>query len=185
VAFIAVLDACVLVNAPVRDTLLRAAEEDLYRPAFMLQILEEMGSALERNLEKTPEQTSRLTQAIVESFEGALVTVYEALIPVMTNHESDRHVLAAAVKEGAGAIITFNLRHFPPAACAPFGIEVQHPDDFLQSLLGLDEPLMFRILREQAADIDHPLPWVLNALQPHVPDFVRLVSGLSLDRRQR
>lgn len=178
-AFVAVLDACVLVNAPVRDTLLRAAEADLYRPVFTLQILDEMGSALERNLEKTPDQTSRLRQAIVDSFEGALVTDYEALIPVMTNDEGDRHVLAAAVKERAGAIVTFNLRHFPSAACAPFGVEAQHPDAFLQRLLGLDEPLMLRILQEQAADIDRSPQWVLNALEPHIPHFVRLVTAIS------
>ena len=37
---------------------------------------------------------------------------YEQLIPRMTNHEKDRHVLAAAVPGQVPIIVTFNLRHF-------------------------------------------------------------------------
>ena len=34
-------------------------------------------------------------------------------------------------------IVTSNLRDFPEAAVAPYGIEVQHPDDFLSNHLDL------------------------------------------------
>lgn len=50
----------------------------------------------------------------------------------------DRHVLAAAVCGHADAIVTFNLAHFPAAALAPFGIEAQHPDEFLLNQLDLN-----------------------------------------------
>jgi hypothetical protein len=40
--------------------------------------------------------------------------------------ENDRHVLAAALECGAHIILTFNLRHFPPAAL-PTGIAAVTP----------------------------------------------------------
>ncbi len=130
-AFIALLDANVLVNAAVRDTLLRAAEADLYQLALSPDILEEMRGALESNLGRTRQQTDYLMQEMMNAFESAMIDGYESLIPVMGNHEGDRHVLAAAVEAGAEVIVTFNLRHFPETACKPHGIEAQHPDEFL------------------------------------------------------
>lgn len=59
-AFVALLDANVLVNAPIRDTLLRAAEESLYRLILSVDILEEMRRALETNLGRTRQQTDYL-----------------------------------------------------------------------------------------------------------------------------
>jgi len=46
-------------------------------------------------------------------------------------------VLAAAICGHADAIVTFNLGDFPAAAMAPFGVEAQHPDDFLLNQLDL------------------------------------------------
>mgnify|MGYP001185078229 CR=1 FL=1 len=50
----------------------------------------------------------------------------------------DRHVLAAAICGHADAIVTFNLGDFPTQALAPFGVEAQHPDDFLLNQLDLN-----------------------------------------------
>lgn len=60
----------------------------------------------------------------------------------MTNDPGDRHVIAAAVKCGAEAIVTFNLRHFPDAALDTWNIEAQHPDEFLVHLDHLNPDLM-------------------------------------------
>lgn len=46
----------------------------------------------------------------------------------------DRHVLAAAVGVGAEVIVTRNLRDFPPAALAPYGVEARTPDRVLSDL---------------------------------------------------
>ena len=46
---------------------------------------------------------------------------------------ADEHVLEAAANGGAGAIITFNLRHFKTAA-ARFGIATLRPGEALQRL---------------------------------------------------
>lgn len=68
-----------------------------------------------------------------------LVDGYQKLIPALTLPDpSDRHVLAAAIVSSADAIVTFNLKDFPAAELEPYGIEVQHPDDFLWRQFGLD-----------------------------------------------
>ena len=57
-------------------------------------------------------------------FPDARVTSYEELIGSMPNHPKDRHVLAAAVAGRADILVTENLKDFPPAAVANFGITV-------------------------------------------------------------
>ncbi len=46
-------------------------------------------------------------------------------------------MLAAAIRGHANVIVTMNLTDFPREALAPFGIEAQHPDEFILNLLGL------------------------------------------------
>jgi hypothetical protein len=90
----------------------------------------------------------------------------------MTNGPGDRHVVAAAVKCGAEAIVTFNLRLFPEAALDTWNIEAQHPDEFLSHLYHLNSDLMVHILREQAGFIGKTLPELLATLKQGVPNFV-------------
>jgi hypothetical protein len=79
----------------------------------------------------------RRIAAMTASFPDATVTGYEPLVSEMANHEKDRHVLAAAVRAGAEVIVTANLKDFPTAALAPYGITAVHPDDFLLDQLDL------------------------------------------------
>ncbi|MDG1266680.1 MAG: hypothetical protein P8O03_10190, partial [Ilumatobacter sp.] len=59
----------------------------------------------------------------------------DSLVEEMTNDVNDRHVLATAVTVGADVIVTENLRHFPPSACAPHGIVAMSLDDLIGELL--------------------------------------------------
>ena len=45
--------------------------------------------------------------------------------------------VAAAIRSGAQAIVTFNLRDFPKETIVGFGVEAVHPDDFVGDLLDL------------------------------------------------
>ena len=47
-------------------------------------------------------------------------------------------MLAAAIRAGAQVIVTANLRDFPDAELAQFGIEAKHPDEFVMDLFHLD-----------------------------------------------
>ena len=92
----------------------------------------------------------RLTQ-MTTYFPDARVTGYEPLIGSMTNDPKDRHVLAAAVAGRADVVVTENLKDFPPASAAPFGIAVAGQDDFLLGLLGLYPDAVLDALRRQAS----------------------------------
>src|SRR4051812_1551533 len=110
--FIVVVDANVLFPLTLRDTVLRAAAAGFYQVRWSADILDEM----ERNLISTgtvPAQKAVRFRATMEKyFPEAQVTGYQALIPAMTNHPKDRHVVAAAVKAGAQVIATANLKDF-------------------------------------------------------------------------
>ncbi|MDA8219084.1 MAG: PIN domain-containing protein [Dehalococcoidales bacterium] len=118
--FVALLDANVLWSAAVRDTILRAVEADLFRPAWTEQILEELGrSLLREHPYLTSTQIGYLIDRLTQGFPEALVYGYEDLVPAMGNHEGDRHVLAAAVRAGASVIVTSNLAHFDETSRKP------------------------------------------------------------------
>jgi hypothetical protein len=56
-------------------------------------------------------------------------------------------------------IVTQNLRDFPAAALTPFGIEGQHPDDFLCNHLNLAPGVFCEAVRKvRARLVDPPYP---------------------------
>jgi hypothetical protein len=174
--FQVVLDACVLVNAALRDTFLRLAEPpcSLYLPRWSKDIIEETQRTLETKLGLTPPQTAHLFRQLEIHFSDAWVEGYDAFIPAMANHPKDRHVLAAAVVCGAQTIVTFNLRDFPADALAPWNVEAQSPDEFLIHQYHLDPVVVVAALREQAAQHGG---WE-RLMQIHtsaVPEFISLL----------
>jgi len=126
--YTAVLDACVLVPIALAGTLLRVAEKGLYRPLWTDRILSEAQAAIEE-IHPGTDVTKRFA-SMREAFDDALVTGWEGIQDGLTlPDEDDRHVLAAAIKGGAQAIITANLPDFPAQALDKLGLEAPHPDD--------------------------------------------------------
>lgn len=68
----------------------------------------------------------------------------------------DRHVLAAAIRSNADAIVTFNQNDFPEDALAPFGIDVIHPDDFIYYQIDLAPAPCCEALRAQRLALKNP-----------------------------
>lgn len=96
----------------------------------------------------------------------------------MLNDESDRHVLAAAVRARATVIVTNNPRDFSARSREPYGIDVLTADDFLCSLWEQDSGAMTQALQEQAGALINPpqtVHDVLTTLERSVPAFVALV----------
>jgi len=153
--YTAVLDACVLVPIALADTLLRVAEKGLYRPLWTDRILSEAQAAIE---EVHPGvDVGKRFAGMREAFDDSLITGWEDLEGGLSlPDEDDRHVVAAAIKGGAQAIITANLADFPAAALGPLGLEAVHPDDFLLDQLDLSPPTILQVIREQAAHTRRP-----------------------------
>jgi predicted nucleic acid-binding protein len=131
--FIAVYDACVLYPAPVRDLLLEVAGAGLVSAKWTKEIESEWIRNLHAHRADIPfEVLQETADRMVEFLPDCLVTNYEKLtLKLELPDKSDRHVLAAAIKSHAQAIITFNLKDFPEKALQEFDIEPIHPDTFL------------------------------------------------------
>lgn len=178
----AVLGANVLYQAAVRDTLLTAAEAGLFEPFWSAEILAEVERNLvarfiRRQLPNPHERWHHLLAQLTAAFPVAAVAGHEPLIPTLTNHPGDRHVLAVAVQIGADRIVTHNLRDFPAAALQPHRVLATSPDDFLIELFDEAPAPLIDALIAQGARLRRPrtLAATLAQLQGHTPRFARAV----------
>jgi hypothetical protein len=87
----------------------------------------------------------------------ALVTDFEQLIDVLELPDpDDRHVLAATIKARADVIVTTNLKDFPAKTLEQWGIEAQHPDEFLTHQFHLSEPTFLEIVKTVRLRLEKP-----------------------------
>ncbi|MGA2327806.1 MAG: PIN domain-containing protein [Bryobacteraceae bacterium] len=175
---LAILDACVLANFSLCDTLLRCAESPrLFEPKWSEEIMGETTRTLESRLDWPSSLAAYFKAELRAHFAEAWVSDYQSLIPRMTNDEEDRHVLAAAVHCEAPIIVTFNLRHFRPEHLGPWGVRASHPQSFLIDLFRQEHAVVMTKLERQAADRGRILRALLDILNATVPDFAALVAG--------
>lgn len=157
-AFVVLYDACVLYPAPLRDLLVRLANTGIVRARWSEAILDEcFRNILEQRPELKPAALERTRELMKQAVPDCMVTGYEALIDgLVLPDPDDRHVLAAAIRVGAQAIVTFNLRDFPEDRLAQYEIEAQHPDDFVLHTIDLAPGIVTKVVSEQAAALKNP-----------------------------
>ncbi len=173
-----ILDANVIIPAALRDTLLRAAEVELYDVYWSEAILDEVQRNLVKNGLTTAQGAESLTLTLRAFFPNALVTDYENLIPILTNDPKDRHVLAAAIVTGASVIVTSNRKHFPRRATEPHSVMVHSPNAFLTGLFHVAPEPLGQIILDQAAALRKTQVTaadVLDRVALHAPTFATLV----------
>jgi len=136
-----ILDACVLYPAPVRDLLLSLAVAGLYHARWTQDIQSEwVRSLLASRTDLTEAQLVATCEQMNRAVPDSLVENHVTIIPTLTLPDpDDRHVLAAAIMGHADAIVTYNLKDFPANALMQYGIEAQHPDDFVMNQLELSK----------------------------------------------
>lgn len=156
--FTAVYDACVLYPAPLRDFLMWLGLSGRFRARWSAQIHEEWKRNLLRNRsDLTVGQLDRTSALMDRAIPDGLVTDHESLIDGLSLPDrDDRHVLAAAIRCNASVIVTFNQKDFPAAALAPFGVEAQHPDEFIDNLFDLDPAAVVSAAQRQRAQLKQP-----------------------------
>jgi predicted nucleic acid-binding protein len=147
--FRAFLDASVLYPVSLRNLLMRLTLAGLFQARWSPHVHEEWVKAVLRDHPHIPRaRLHELRDAMDERAEDSLVTGYERLIASLTLPDpNDRHVLAAAIFARANIIVTCNLRDFPQAILDSYGIEAQHPDEFLRHLLDQSADRPARIAR--------------------------------------
>ncbi|MEA5616416.1 PIN domain-containing protein [Cronbergia sp. UHCC 0137] len=171
-----VLDSCVIYPMPLRDTLMRAAEAELYELYFSQEILDGATRNLVKDGKMKNAQAANLQEEIKRYFPEAMVEVPEHLVVKMTNNPDDRHVIAAAIVAKAEVIVTVDMDGFPSEALAPWGIEAWHADDFLVYLDEQNPGTMIKIIWEQSNQLKVP---------KSVPEIIDKLETTNLNRKNR
>jgi predicted nucleic acid-binding protein len=179
--FTALFDACVLYPAPLRDLLMELALTDLFRAKWTNEIHDEW---IQNLLKNRPDLTLERLQITRDKMnlhiQDSLVENYQSLIPLLAlSDQDDRHVLAAAICARADVIITFNLSDFPPESLEIYGIEAQHPDEFISHLIDLAPPLVYKAIQEIRTRLKNP-PRTINELLKTYEDLglIKTVAAL-------
>lgn len=165
-----VYDACVLYPAPLRDLLVRIANAGIVRARWTDRILDEcFRSIVKQRPDLAPASLDRTRHLMNDAVPDCLVVEYEPLIEGLTLPDpDDRHVLAAAIRANAQAIVTFNLADFPAEVLGRYNIEAKHPDDFVLDSIDLAQAAVVRCITDQAAQLRNPpqsVPQVLDTLR--------------------
>lgn len=164
---------------PLCDTLLRCAEDPaLFRALWSEEILEEVKRTLLQKFGYTVAQVEYRLRMMREAFPEASVSVPPALLRTVPEipDEADKHVVAAAIHEGAQVIVTSNLKHFPQEMLAPHRILVQSPDDFLIHQYHLNPDVVVEKIDTQASAIGQQRTALLDLLARTLPAFVELLK---------
>jgi len=175
---IAVLDACVLYQAALRDLFMHLTVHFVFQPKWTDQIHAEwIDNVLEHRSDLNRTQLERTRDLMNAHARDALIENFEDLIPSLSLPDpDDRHVLAAAIRGRADVIVTYNLKDFPETAVTPVGIAVQHPDEFLVHVLGLAPGVVLAALQRLRQSLKHPpidIDAYLARLEQHeLPTFV-------------
>lgn len=181
-SFTVVFDANVLYPAPMRDLLMRLTMTGLFRARWTDRIHDEwMRNVLKNRPDIDPTKLQRTRQLMDSHCHDCLVTGYEGLIDHLRLPDADdRHVLAAAIRCGADAIITCNLDDFPDAELVRHGVQAIHPDDFVINNIDLNIAKVLEAvskhrnsLKNPIIDVDTYLDTLLKQGLPQTVEFLR------------
>ena len=154
----AVLDACVLYPAPIRDVLLSVAAEGCYLPFWSHSIHNEwQRNLLENRKDLNQEQLNNTASIMDRSFRSANVNDFHHLVDSLTLPDAkDSHVLALAIRVEAQFIVTNNLKDFPKENLDQYNIKSITADDFLSEIFKQSEELVLEGLRRQRKRLKSP-----------------------------
>ncbi|MBI5346766.1 MAG: PIN domain-containing protein [Chlamydiae bacterium] len=156
--FVVIYDSCVLYPAPLRDLFMRLALTDLFQAKWTKDIHREGMRNLLKNRPDLTEERLELTRSKMDlHVRDCLVEGYEELIECLNLPDpNDRHVLAAAIKACAQTIVTYNLHDFPSQSITQYGINAEHPDEFLRHLLDMAPAIVMRTIQETRLSLKNP-----------------------------
>ncbi len=126
------IDACVLFPTVLREIVIGTAAMGVFTPLWSPRILEEWRCAAAKLGPIDGEIAAAEVALITSQFPDASVDTSVADARGLSLPDPDDvHVLAAAIRGGAGELLTLNIRDFPTNILAEHGILRRHPDEFL------------------------------------------------------
>lgn len=154
----AVLDACILYPAPIRDLLLNLAEVGLFKPFWSEKIQEEWVRNL---LINRPDLSSLKLHLTIEAMNSAFpdANIAEDKVLIQKLHlpdKNDRHVLATAIQSNSKWVVTANLKDFPFDYLKEFGIEAISADNYIASLFSQESNLAYSAFKNQLNRLKNP-----------------------------
>jgi predicted nucleic acid-binding protein len=155
--FTAILDANVLFGIRLTSLLMELAMSGLFRARWSLDIHLEWMEAVHTQYGISICELGYRRQCMETAIPDGRVDGYESLVNGLTLPDpNDRHVLAAAIRCNADAIVTFNESDFPPPTLAPFGIHTRHPDLFIRNVDEIDPGTLITAVRNDIAHYKDP-----------------------------
>lgn len=178
--FAVLLDANVIATFGVFDLFMRLSEDPrLLLPKWTHQILDEAKRTYTHKLKHKwePARVDRMFTEAKRAFPEAWITGHEPLIPCCSNHERDRHVLAAAIKGQVQTIVTFNLRDFREGDLSPWDVVAAHPGEYLVTLFGHSPGIVVDRLNDIASVRQMRVEDIVSRLGRNVPSFALHIGG--------
>ena len=154
----AVLDACVLYPAQLRDFLLRLAKAKLFHPFWSEEICDEWTRSLLQNRpDLKREKLERTRHTMNLQFPDSRVQGYESIMSTLQLPDpNDRHVLAVAIHTKAEYIVTFNLDDFPKSVLQLYDIEAVSPDEIVWQLIREVPTLVRQVVKRHRLSLTRP-----------------------------
>jgi hypothetical protein len=158
---IVLYDANLLYPFHLRNLLVQLGVNHIVAPRWTDAIHEEWIRSLAATGKQTHDRLLRTRDIMKRVLPDADVQAHEHRIAGLSLPDpADRHVLAAAIETGAEIILTFNLRHFPPAALARFNLRAQDPDTFLCDLYTADPEVIRAVVDAARQNLSQSAPAV-------------------------
>lgn len=185
--FAVLYDACVLYPAPLRDLLMHLALTDLYRAKWTDEIHDEWIRNVLANRKDLNQEILERTRTLMNSkVRDCLVDGYQELTQVLFLPDpNDRHVLAAAIYANCSVIVTYNIKDFPKVTLDKYGMEAQHPDEFIMHLIDLAPEKVYEAVKRHRLTLKSPPKTVDEYLKTLAQqNLTSLVGQLELLREQ-
>lgn len=161
--YTALVDACSLVSVWRRNLLLSLAEAEFFRLRWSQPILDETERALaklhhQRGLTDGTFRAQHAIASMTRAFPEAMVDDFARLLanPIGLPDPGDEHVVAAAVKTQAQAIVTENISDFPAALLGELNLEARTADEFIADTIALEEGLAIPAIRNMRLRLKRP-----------------------------
>ncbi len=154
-----VFDACVLYPMVMADAMMSLTVTGLFAAKWTRRIEDEWMQALTA---RRPDLQGRLgtrrDQMRAAAFDWEIEeAAWQPIAPSLALPDpDDTHVLAAAIAGHADCIITTNLRDFPIEITAPLGVEVLHPDPFIEAQWDLNPIVVLTAFKRMRARWQKP-----------------------------